>query len=62
VSKAGGNALHGSAFEYMRNNFFDARDTFADGPTDARSRAARTQGSLFRAVRRHFTRTNLARR
>jgi len=32
VSKAGGNALHGSAFEYMRNNFFDARDTFADGP------------------------------
>src|SRR6267142_540462 len=33
VSKAGGNALHGSAFEYVRNNFFDARDTFADGPS-----------------------------
>jgi hypothetical protein len=31
VSKSGGNALHGSAFEYVRNNFFDARDTFADG-------------------------------
>src|SRR5882762_726058 len=31
VSKSGGNALHGSAFEYVRNNFFDARDTFKDG-------------------------------
>src|SRR5215470_7497261 len=33
VSKSGGNTFHGSAFEYVRNNFFDARDTFADGPT-----------------------------
>src|SRR5437763_11155708 len=33
VSKSGGNALHGSAFEYVRNNFFDARATFADGPS-----------------------------
>lgn len=32
VSKSGGNTLHGSAFEYVRNNFFDARDSFADGP------------------------------
>src|SRR5436190_6569752 len=31
VSKSGGNAMHGSAFEYVRNNFFDARNTFADG-------------------------------
>src|SRR6266404_8019877 len=30
VSKSGGNSLHGSAFEYVRNNFFDARDTFKD--------------------------------
>ena len=30
VSKPGGNAFHGSAFEYVRNNFFDARDTFKD--------------------------------
>jgi hypothetical protein len=30
VSKPGGNAIHGSAFEYVRNNFFDARDTFKD--------------------------------
>ncbi len=31
VSKSGGNTLHGSAFEYVRNNFFDARDSFGDG-------------------------------
>ncbi len=30
VSKAGTNKLHGSAFEYVRNNFFDARDSFKD--------------------------------
>lgn len=30
VSKSGGNSLHGSAFEYVRNNFFDARNTFSD--------------------------------
>jgi len=62
VSKAGGNALHGSAFEYMRNNFFDARDTFADGPNGCTIARCPNPGSLFRAVRRHFTRTNLARR
>lgn len=30
VSKSGGNNLHGSAFEYVRNNFFDARNAFTD--------------------------------
>jgi hypothetical protein len=30
VSKSGGNSLHGSAFEYVRNDFFDARNTFTD--------------------------------
>jgi hypothetical protein len=30
VSKSGTNQLHGSAFEYVRNNFFDARDSFKD--------------------------------
>lgn len=30
VSRSGTNALHGSAFEYVRNNFFDARDTLKD--------------------------------
>jgi len=32
VSKSGGNSLHGSAFEYVRNNFFDARNTFVAAP------------------------------
>jgi Carboxypeptidase regulatory-like domain/TonB dependent receptor-like, beta-barrel len=35
VSRSGGNAFHGSAFEYVRNNFFDARDSFGDGTCTA---------------------------
>jgi hypothetical protein len=30
VSKSGGNDIHGSAFEYVRNNFFDARNSITD--------------------------------
>jgi hypothetical protein len=30
VSKSGTNKLHGSVFEFVRNNFFDARDPFKD--------------------------------
>jgi len=32
VSKSGGNSFHGSAFEYVRNNFFDARNSFVNSP------------------------------
>lgn len=30
VSRSGTNILHGSAFEFVRNNYFDARDPFKD--------------------------------
>lgn len=32
VTKSGTNQLHGSAFEYVRNSVFDARNFFANGP------------------------------
>lgn len=39
ISKSGTNNLHGSAWEYVRNNIFDARNSFSDigakGPTAA---------------------------
>jgi Carboxypeptidase regulatory-like domain len=33
VTKSGTNALHGDAWEYVRNNAFDARNTFQDSVT-----------------------------
>src|SRR5260370_24575896 len=30
VTRSGGNQLHGSAWEFVRNNAFDARDPFQD--------------------------------
>ena len=32
ITKSGTNALHGSIFEYLRNNYFDANNYFASGP------------------------------
>jgi hypothetical protein len=47
VSRSGGNDIHGSAFEYVRNNFFDARDTFKDA---SRSGPAAFRQNQFGAV------------
>jgi hypothetical protein len=58
VSKSGGNGLHGSAFEYVRNNFFDARNAFTDANcTLARCKPDRSCP----AARRRFIKTSLAR-
>ncbi len=35
ATKSGTNTLHGSAFEYLRNQIFDARDPFTDISTDS---------------------------
>src|SRR5215471_18886025 len=43
VSKSGGANLHGSGFEYVRNNFFDARNSV----TDATCTAARCKPGQF---------------
>jgi hypothetical protein len=34
VSRSGGNDIHGSAFEYVRNDYFDARNSFTDATRD----------------------------
>ena len=39
--KSGSNAIHGTAFEYLRNNYFDARNTFsASRPNSDRTNTA----------------------
>ncbi len=42
ITKSGGNALHGSAYEYLRNNRLDARDFFNSGPFFAKDGSGRS--------------------
>ncbi|HTF70204.1 MAG TPA: carboxypeptidase regulatory-like domain-containing protein, partial [Edaphobacter sp.] len=46
VTKSGSNALHGAVFEYNRNNFFDARNFFAQGGSPDKLRLNQYGGSL----------------
>ena len=36
VVRSGGNHVHGSLFEYLRNNLFDARNFFDAGKSELR--------------------------
>ena len=59
VSKSGGNALHGSAFEYVRNNFFDARNAL-DGRQPDGSRRIPAESVWRRRLPARSSRTRLS--
>ncbi len=46
VTKSGSNTWHGSLFEYLRNNYFDARNFFASGGSPDKLRLNQFGGSL----------------
>ena len=47
ITKSGSNSLHGSVFEYLRNDFFDARNTFnQSGKGNPKFRLNQFGGSL----------------
>jgi hypothetical protein len=48
VTKAGSNSFHGSAFEYLRNNAFDARNPFTDITTDSAGNIVAAPPGAFR--------------
>jgi len=57
ITKSGANAFHGSAFEYFRNDIFNARDWFATAGTVAKPEYRQNQfgGSLGGPIRRDRT-------
>lgn len=46
ITKSGGNKLHGSVFDYLRNDFFDARNTFVAKGTPNKFRLNQFGGSV----------------
>lgn len=53
VTKSGSNAFHGSLFEYVRNNFFDARNYFnAKGRTQSPLKLNQFGGSIGGPIKR----------
>src|SRR6185437_3506289 len=54
VSKSGTNAFHGGAFEFLRNDIFDARSPF-DGPSVPPFRLNQFGGSLGGPIKRNRT-------
>lgn len=54
ITKSGTNALHGSAYEFLRNSVLDARNFF-DGPTIAPFKQNQFGGTLGGPIRRNKT-------
>ncbi len=46
ISKSGSNQLHGSVFEYIRNDYFDARNDYIPAPGNTKFRLNQFGGSL----------------
>ena len=57
ISRSGTNTMHGSAFWFLRNNFFDARDKFKDAfnPGPAPFHQNQFGGTLFFPIIRNKT-------
>jgi outer membrane receptor protein involved in Fe transport len=53
ITKSGTNDLHGSAYEYLRNDFFDAQNYFATPDAKTRLRQHQFGGSLGGPIRKN---------
>src|ERR1035437_9741414 len=58
ITKSATNDLHGSAYEYVRNDMFDARNFFAGAGANTKYRQNQFGGSVGGAIDRKSTRLN----